>query len=111
MKLHGFLSEGKHESCMLIPMFNLFTEEDDEQLAAAVVEGVDRDYESDNSECDSIATYSSGKIFSRLVTLGGKFRVQTFPRNFQISRELKARYHEIPQVSFFMNIPKAYFFP
>lgn len=43
-------------------MFHLFTEED-EQLATVAVEGVDRDYESDNSDCDSIATYSSGKFF------------------------------------------------
>lgn len=38
---------------------------------------VDRDYESDNSDCDSIATYSSGELtrFTRLIVelgyLGG----------------------------------------
>lgn len=28
----------------------------------AEAEGVDRDYESDNSDCDSVATFSSGQL-------------------------------------------------
>lgn len=41
---------------LLIAPLLLFAGDED-----AAVKGVDHDYESDNSDCDSVATYSSGR--------------------------------------------------
>jgi hypothetical protein len=58
MKLHGFSTVNMKSFRMLIFVFYSFTEDEH----ATVAKGVDHDYESENSDCDSLATYSSGEF-------------------------------------------------